>query len=282
MRKLRHREDSSLRGKAQSQDLLQSPDSATAGPPSCSMRQSSLLPAPGCQVHPRPTRRGGRRWRGPHHCPHPRAAFPPISTEPVGPYQTTAPDKSTIGTCFARRLAAGVGHGEVGSRGSRLAAPWPGYQQPCPPPSPLAPLKFTHLIRGASFLREAARPLCPVGRLPSAWLGPCPEETMCWDTCWEKTGPQTPRAPLLSHTQTWPPCPCWWAPPQALPGHCHTQPATPGSPIPSPRLLSATIWYSVPSGQAQPPSLSHVPDRLSSGTGPVTALSPVTPSANVY
>lgn len=81
VRELRHREGSSLQGKAWGQDLEPSPALSHC---SGTERQVSLRPRSECQVHPRPVVVGGGDG-GAVSLPTPRAAFPPISAEPAGP-----------------------------------------------------------------------------------------------------------------------------------------------------------------------------------------------------
>lgn len=81
VRELRHREGSSLQGKAWGQDLEPSPALSHC---SGTERQVSLRPRSECQVHPRPVVVGGGDG-GAASLPTPRAAFPPISAEPAGP-----------------------------------------------------------------------------------------------------------------------------------------------------------------------------------------------------
>lgn len=134
VRELRPREGSSLQGQAWDQDPEQSPTLSHRRPPPCwgAVPRVSLGPAPECQVHPRPAVVGGGDG-GAASQPTPRAAFPPISAEPAGPYKTAVPDKSTIGTCFARRPAVGLGGGRWEAGGGRWQHRGPAISSPAHP-----------------------------------------------------------------------------------------------------------------------------------------------------
>lgn len=97
-------------------------------------------PAPECQVHPRPAVVGGGDG-GAASRPTPRAAFPPISAEPAGPYKTAVPDKSTIGTCFAPRRPWGwaAGGGRQGEAAGSAAAL---LSAALPTPFPMTPFEI--------------------------------------------------------------------------------------------------------------------------------------------
>lgn len=204
----------------------------------------------------------GAELEGLRHCP--TRCLSPISAEPAGPSKTAAPDKSTIGTCFACRPGGGsAGPWVVGSGGKGLAALWACYQQPCPTPSPLAPLKFTHLIRGANLLREGCYAFVPSAfrlarPLPSGDCGGGGAHAGKKDLALgHNRGPSS-----HTHRPGLRECSAWVLSP-SLPSTLHPciKPAAP------PTLSSFHpdfFSYSVPGGRAQPPIPSHVPDRRSS------------------
>lgn len=157
-------------------------------------------------------------------------------------------------------------------RGRPLAAPRPCYQQPCPPPSPLAPLKFTHLIGARACPGSAVMPLCPAaeGRLPPGLASarrPC-------------GGTRAGRRTRSSDTEGPSLCTHKIAGGAARPSR-RTPPAPSlQDPVPSslPADESASGSYSMSGGHVRPPPPSPpVPDRF-----PRQLMPPVTPSANVY
>lgn len=200
--------------------------------------------------------RGGWWWRAcgtarGGHCFSP----PPPCAEPAGPDKTAGPDKSTIGTCsVAGRLGAGPGQwagAAAGSRGPAIGAL---------PPGPLAPLKFTHLIRG-DFWGRAVVPSCPAAHGGLAPTRPLPRG----DDGGDAAGKDPEGAPPLTHRPgplslqvgssqakrrpcpgTGPPC----LPSPAAPPPC-TEPAAPQLPHP---------FSHTPLGLPPPP----VPGRLPS------------------
>lgn len=195
-----------MHGEAWSQDLKQNPALSQAGPPPClgaSVIPPAWLQSTRCTPGPGPS--WGAEVEGLRHGSHPLLPFPPLAQSqqdlPKPQSQIRAQLEPVL---LAGLLVGGPGLGVVGSEGKPLAALWPRYQQPCPPPSPLAPLKFTHLIRGTSFPRESCYAfVSSCGSLPSAWPSLCPEDTVygCGGTCWQESEPQTPkRATLLIHT----------------------------------------------------------------------------------
>lgn len=165
-RELRHREGSSLQGEAWGQDLEHAPLSATAGPlparVQCVRRPSGPRQSARCTPSP-PS--WGVEMEGPRHCPHLEPPFPPLAQSQQGltkpQSQIRAQSEPVLLGCRPWGWAAGGGRqGEAGGgRGRLLAAPGPCYQQPCPPPSPLAPLKFTHLI-GCRLAEGQLKCLC--------------------------------------------------------------------------------------------------------------------------